>query len=261
MAEKKTYVVATDVGGTCTDTIIVASDGTITIGKVLSTPPEFARGVLDSVAAAAANAGITLTDLLGNATLFVHGSTVVDNTLLTGDGARTGLLTTAGFEDTLRVTRGAYGRWAGLPEQEVKHPVATDRAPPLVSFECTAGIGERIDYKGAVVEPLDEAGAVAAIRRLVDEQGVEAMAVALLWSFQNPAHEHRLRDLIAAHAPDCYVSLSSDIAPLPGEYERTSTTAINAYAGKVTRDYVADLKARLDANGYTGPMLIMQGYG
>ncbi len=116
MPDSVTYVVATDVGGTCTDTIIAASDGTITIGKVLSTPPEFARGVLDSVADAASNAGIPLAELLSNTTLFVHGSTVVDNTLLTADGARTGLLTTAGFEDTLRVTRGAYGRWAGLPE-------------------------------------------------------------------------------------------------------------------------------------------------
>ena len=261
MPDSVTYVVATDVGGTCTDTIIAASDGTITIGKVLSTPPEFARGVLDSVADAASNAGIPLAELLGNTTLFVHGSTVVDNTLLTADGARTGLLTTAGFEDTLRVTRGAYGRWAGLPEQEIKHPVATDRAPPLVPFERTAGIRERVDYKGAVVQPLDEEGAVAAIRRLVEEQGAEALAVSLLWSFQNPAHEHRLRELIDQHAPGCYVSLSSDIAPLPGEYERSSTTVINAYAGRVTRDYVDDLKARLDAGGYTGPMLIMQGYG
>lgn len=255
------YIVATDVGGTCTDTVIASDDGHIEIGKVLSTPPEFANGVLDSVRTTAAAMGLTLEELLADTRLFVHGSTVVDNILLTHGGTPTALLTTAGFEDTLRVTRGAYGRWAGLPEDQVKHPVATDRPPPLVDIADVRGIRERIDYKGAVVEALDEAAAEATIRELLADERIGAVAICLLWSFRNPAHETTLRDLVGRIAPDCFVCTSSDIAPLPGEYERTSTTVINAYAGTETQRYVEQLEAMLQAAGYTGPLLVMQGHG
>ena len=255
------YIVATDVGGTCTDTVVAAGDGAIHLGKVLSTPPAFADGVVDSIRSAASAMAVSSKDLLSDTSLFVHGSTVVDNTLLTRNGARTGLITTRGFEDTLRVTRGAYGRWAGLPEDQVKHPVATDRPPPLIDIADVRGVPERVDYKGAVIEPLDTAATEVAIRDLVDDQGVEAIAVCLLWSFQNAAHEQRIKALIAQIAPDCYVSLSSEIAPLPGEYERTSTTAINAYAGHVAQSYMENLQTLLSQEGYAGPILVMQGHG
>lgn len=255
------YMVATDVGGTCTDTVVVDGDGALTIGKVLSTPPDFATGVIDSVRAAADQLNIGLHELLANTSLFVHGSTVVDNTLLTGDGSTTGLITTAGFEDTLRVTRGAYGRWSGLPEDQIKHPVATERPPPIVEQRRVRGVPERVDYKGAVVEPLDMEATEAAIRSLIEDEGAEAIAVCLLWSFRNPGHEAAIAAAIERIAPDCYVSVSSEIAPLPGEYERTSTTAINAAAGKVTREYVRSLEYLLEQEGYGGPVLVMQGYG
>jgi N-methylhydantoinase A len=255
------YIVATDVGGTCTDTVIASDDGHIEIGKVLSTPPQFANGVLDSVRTTAAAMGLTLEQLLADTRLFVHGSTVVDNILLTHSGTATALLTTAGFEDTLRVTRGAYGRWAGLPEDQVKHPVATDRPPPLVDIADVVGIRERIDYQGAVVEALDETAAEAAIRELLADERIGAVAICLLWSFRNPAHETTLRDLLRRIAPDCFVCTSADIAPLPGEYERTSTTVINAYAGTETQRYVEQLQAQLQAAGYAGPLLVMQGHG
>ena len=255
------YIVATDVGGTCTDTVVAAGDGAIHLGKVLSTPPAFADGVVDSIRSAASAMAVSSKDLLSGTRLFVHGSTVVDNTLLTRNGARTGLITTRGFEDTLRVTRGAYGRWAGLPEDQIKHPVATDRPPPLVDIADIRGVPERIDYKGAVIEPLDTAATEVAIRDLIDDQGVDAIAVCLLWSFRNAAHEQRIKALIAQIAPDCYVSLSSEIAPLPGEYERTSTTAINAYAGHVAQSYMENLQTLLTEEGYAGPILVMQGHG
>ena len=98
--------------------------------------------------AAADDIGLTTDALLARTALFMHGSTVVDNTLFTRSGARTGLITTEGFEDTLVITRGAYGRWAGLTEDGIKHPVATDRAPPLVPRAKTRGVPERVDYKG-----------------------------------------------------------------------------------------------------------------
>ena len=117
------YIVATDVGGTCTDTIIITAGEGVQIGKSLSTPPNFANGVMDSIQVAADNMRLSIEELFQQTYLFMHGSTVVDNTLLTRSGSTTGLITTAGFEDTLLVTRGAYGRWAGQPEEWIKHPV------------------------------------------------------------------------------------------------------------------------------------------
>src|SRR6185503_2328918 len=133
------YIVATDVGGTCTDTIVFAEGEPVHIGKSLSTPPNFGEGVINSVRACAKTMNLSIEDLFAQTQLFVHGSTVVDNTVLTRDGAATGLITTAGFEDTLLVTRGAYGRWAGQPEEIIKHPVASQRPDPLVPFARICG--------------------------------------------------------------------------------------------------------------------------
>lgn len=178
--DQRRFVIATDVGGTCTDTLIFADGAPLVVGKALSTPPNFADGVINSIRSALAGAGLTLESLLGRTQLFVHGSTVAENTLLTRDGARTGLITTAGFEDTLPVTRGAYGRWGGLPEDELKHVVMTEHAAPLVPSERIRGIAGRVDYKGAVVVDLDDAGTEAAVRDLAEAQKVEAIAVCLL---------------------------------------------------------------------------------
>ena len=186
---------------------------------------------------------------------------MVDNTVLTQDGAKVGLVTTAGFEDTLLVTRGAYGRWGGLPEERVKHPVATDRAEPLVPMERIRGLAERVDYKGEIVRKLNESEAETAIRSLIEDEGVDALAVSFLWSFYNPSHEKKVREIIERVAPDAYVTLSSEIAPVPGEFERTSTTVINAYAGRITKAYVNNLQRQLAECGYDGPIMVMQGYG
>jgi N-methylhydantoinase A len=260
-ARRKKYVVASDVGGTCTDTIVFAEGEPVRIGKALSTPPNFAEGVLNSARNAAEAMGMTLEALFAETYLFVHGSTVVDNTVLTRDGSRTGLLTTAGFEDTLLVTRGAYGRWAGLPEDRIKHPVATDRAPALVSADLIQGVPERVDYKGAVLRDIDEAATEKALRHLIETKKAEAIAVCFLWSFYNPVHEKRVRQMVERIAPQVFVTLSSEISPVPGEYERTSTTVINAYAGRITRDYLTNLEELLAGVGYKGAIMVMQGYG
>ncbi|MFA7279454.1 MAG: hydantoinase/oxoprolinase family protein [Sterolibacterium sp.] len=255
------YLVATDVGGTCTDTIVFAADEPVHLGKALSTPPDFATGVLDSIRSAATPMGLTIEELLAQTRLFMHGSTVVDNAILTRDGAKVGLITTQGFEDTILVTRGAYGRWGGLTEDRLKHPVKTDRARPLVEPDCIVGVPERVDYKGTILRELDIDIAEREVRRLIEEKGVEAIAVSLLWSFYNPSHERLIKALIARIAPDVYCTLSSDIAPTPGEYERTSTTVINAYAGRVSKSYVKSLADLLKGKGYDGAVMIMQGYG
>jgi len=258
---KSKYLVATDVGGTCTDTIVFAAGEPVHLGKTLSTPPDFSTGVIASIRSAADSMGISLGDLLAQTSLFMHGSTVVDNIILTRDGTRTGLITTRGFEDTILTTRGAYGRWGGLTEDRVKHPVKTERAAPLVNSDSIVGVPERVDYKGAVLQELDESGAESAIRFLVAEKGVEAIAVSFLWSFYNAENERKIKRLIERIAPAVYCSLSSDIAPIPGEYERTSTTVINAYAGRITNNYLHSLQLLLEEAGYRGPVMVMQGYG
>ncbi len=255
------YVVAVDVGGTCTDCVVFRHGDPIRFGKALSTPPRFARGVLDSVRVTAAEMGIELKQLLGQTRLFLHGSTVVDNAIFTREGARTGLITTAGFEDTLLVTRGAYGRWSGQPEEVIKHPVASNRPAPLVPHARIAGVRERIDYKGAVLEALEVRDVERAVERLVGREQVEAISVCLLWSFRNPAHEQQVRDVIGRLAPRIHVAISSDVAPVPGEYERTSATVIDAYVGRATRAYLAELTELLADADYGGPVLVMQGYG
>ena len=255
------YIVSTDVGGTCTDTVIFANGEPIHIGKALSTPPDFGRGVIDSIENAVSAMGTTIEDLFRKTSLFMHGTTVVDNTILTRAGAKTGLITTKGFEDVLLVTRGGYGRWGGLSEDQIKNPVNTDRGTPLIPFERIRGVQERVDYKGAEIVELDEAEAEAATRDLVERVGVEAIAVCFLWSFNNPSHERKVRDVIRRVAPDTYVTLSSDIAPVLGEYERTSTSVINAYVGRITSGYLAGMQTMLEDLGYRGPMMVMQGYG
>ena len=258
---KDKYIIATDVGGTCTDTVIVASGEPILVGKALSTPPNFADGIINSISAAAENGNLKLENLLMSCRFFVHGSTVVDNTLLTRDGSKTGLVTTEGFEDTVLITRGAYGRWGGLSEDGIKHPVATERADPLVPVERIKGIAERVDYKGQILRNLDPKSAEQSIRDLIENHKIDALAVCFLWSFFNPIHEHKIRDIVNSLSPDIYVSLSSEIAPVPGEYERTSTTVINAYAGRITQNYLDSLNEKLRSQGYRGEILVMQGYG
>ena len=254
-------IVAVDVGGTCTDCVVLRDGEPIRFGKALSTPPRFALGVLESVRVTAAAMGLELSQLLAQTRLFMHGSTVVDNAIFTRDGARTGLITTAGFEDTLLVTRGAYGRWSGQPEEAIKHPVASNRPAALVPYARIAGVRERVDYKGAIVQPLDERDVEAAVERLVGKEQVEAIGVCLLWSFRNAEHEQRIRDIVNRLAPQVHVAISSEVAAVPGEYERTSATVIDAYVGRVTQAYLAELTQLLGDSGYGGPVLVMQGYG
>ena len=255
------YVVATDVGGTCTDTVVFAVGEPIQLGKALSTPPNFADGVMASIASAAHAMDLSTTDLLAATRLFIHGTTVIDNAILTRQGPRTGLITTEGFEDTLLATRGPYGRWAGLSEEGIKHPIATDRAEPLVDYSLIRGVPERIDYKGAVIRPLDEEEAERAVRYLVNDKGVEAIAICFLWSFKNADHERRVAEIVQRVAHDTFVTVSSAVAPIPGEYERTSTTVINAFGGRIAHGYLTDMKRLLAGCGYDGPLLVMQGYG
>lgn len=252
-------VIGVDTGGTFTDTVAIDEGGKISIGKAPSTPPAFWRGVLDSLSHCAAMSGASPSELLGDCYLFNHGSTVATNAMVTRNGVKTGLITTRGHEDVMSIMR-AYGRIAGLPDGQVRHPVATNKPDPIIPKALRRGVTERVDKAGEVVVRLDEDDARNAIDELLAE-GVEAIAVCLLWSFMHSGHELRIRELIRERDPEIPVTLSAELVPVLGEFERTSTTAVNAYLSKVVNDYYSGLQQRLKENGLTVPLLVVQGAG
>lgn len=253
------FLVGTDTGGTFTDCVIVGDDGTLTIGKASSTPPDFATGVLDSMRNTLAQRNGESAQDLSEASAFLHGATVALNAILTRRGAKVGLLTTRGHRDALFFMR-STGRVAGLSIAEIYDYPRTGKPEPIVPKYLIEEIDERIDYKGAVVVELNESRARRSIRRLLDE-GVQAIAVNLLWCFKNPAHEQRLRELVKEIAPEMPVAVASEIVPKSGEYERGATTVMNAYTMPLVSRYVERLEDGLRKQGLRSPMLVMQTSG
>ena len=253
------FVIGIDIGGTFTDAFAADETGRVAAAKTPSTPPDFASGFLQVVDELAANLGISTNELLGDTQYIVHGTTTTLNALVTGDVAKVGFLTTAGHSDSITIMN-LEGRYAGLGADKVQDMVRTDKPAPLVPPHLIHEIDERIDYKGQEVVPLDEEGTRTAIRALVD-QGVESIAVSFLWSFRNPAHEHRVRDLISEIAPGLYVALSSDVSPRIREFSRSVTTIMNTQVGPRLRAYLVPLEAELRSRGLAGSLLVMQGSG
>jgi N-methylhydantoinase A len=253
------YVIAVDSGGTFADCIVVDGDGRVTAAKSPSTPDDFSKGVINSVARAAERLGLTLDELLAQTTLFSHGTTVATNALLTRGGSRTGLITTRGHEDALIIGR-TIQKAAGLSEAETTYLVRLDKADPIVPRPLIEGVTERVDYKGAVIVPLDEADVRRAVQALA-AAGCQAIAVSLLWSFMHPAHELAVRRIIHKLHPGMLVSLSHELAPVIKEYERTATTAINAYLSQATGRYLGALAERLKQGGLRRAPVIMQSSG
>jgi N-methylhydantoinase A len=253
------FLVGTDTGGTFTDCVVVGHDGELKVGKAPSTPGDFARGVLDSVMNTLGDGNGGGPPSLADANAFLHGATVALNAILTRRGAKVGMLTTRGHRDALFFMR-ATGRVAGLSISEVYDYPNTGKPEPIVPKYLIEEIDERVDYKGAVVVPLNEERARASIRRLV-EQGVEAIAVSLLWCFKNPAHEQRVAELVREEAPDMPVAVASQIVPKSGEYERGATTVMNAYTVPLVSTYVRQLEDGLRDRELRSPMLVMQTSG
>lgn len=254
------YLISTDTGGTFVDTSIVDADGELFVGKAPSTPHEPAKGLLESVDAAARRFGETVEGVLSKCRLFVNGTTVTTNALIQRKGAKTGFITTAGFEDTLLIGR-VKSRTAGLDAMEITDYRHAERPESIVSRELTRGLIERVDFEGNVVTPLDVEHATGVVDELVAE-GVEAIAVCLLWSFRNPVHEQELKNLIRDRHPDIYVTTSSDLVPVTGEYERANTTAINCFLGPTLQNYVGGVEHVVSNTGsYDREILIMQSIG
>lgn len=254
-----TYFIGTDIGGTFTDLAMLSDQGEVRIVKAPTTPENRTQGVLDAMALAATEVGLSIEDLVGRLAYFAHGTTAATNAFIERKGAKTGLLTTRGFADILRIQRSTSG-WVGMAHHEISHFSARSTPTPIVPRELIEEIPERVDYKGDVIAPMDEDAARAAIRRLV-AQDVQAIAICLLWSFRNPAHELRLAELVAEEAPDMFVTVSSTLVPVLGEYERTSTTSINAYLGPVIHHYINGLESSIRKFDYAGPISIMESGG
>ena len=253
------YVVSTDTGGTFTDAVVIDGKGNITIGKASSMPKDPAIGIINSIDVAAKQLGTDAQTILRNCRIFLNGTTVGTNALIERKGAKTGLLITKGFEDTIAIGR-VKGRSVGRSETELTNIQRSDWPIPIVSRNLVRGIRERIDYRGRVLFPIDLDEVRVKINELLAE-GIETIAVSFLWSFQNPVHERLVRDLVAREYPQLYVTISSELAPVIMEYERTNTTVINSYLGITLRSYIESLKNVVKEKGYKDEILIMQSIG
>ena len=235
--------IAVDIGGTFTDLVAVDDHGKVSCSKALTTPDDLARGIQDCLHGANIE--------VAGARFFVHGSTVTINAVLERKGARTGLLTTQGFRDVYEIGRGNRPEGYNL---FFKRPV------PLVPRDLRREVDERLYATGEVLKPLDESSAAESIAAL-RTAGVESVAVCLLHAYANPAHEQRLGELLRQQFPQAYVSLSHEILREFREYERTSTTALNAYVGPLVSRYLVSLEKMLSASGFDGTFRVMQSNG
>lgn len=243
----QSYRVGIDVGGTFTDIVFLGDDGTIFTKKVPSTPEDYSRAIvagLQEVFAEREFGGAAVEEA-------IHGATVATNAIIEHKGAKTGLITTKGFRDVLEIRRLRMPR---LYDMDWEKP------PPLVERYLRREVSERINYRGEVIRPLDVAEAHAAVQRLLS-YGVESIAVCFINAYANPEHEQKVAAIIQAQSPNMCFCLSSDILPEVKEYERTSTTVINAYVRPVVEGYLKSLEEALLAIGIRAPLLIMQSNG
>ena len=245
-----TYRIGIDVGGTFTDLVLVRN-GSLVLDKHPTTPRDQSEGVLGGLRQLAEREQSTLDELLQRTELIVHGTTTADNTMIEMSGATTGLVTSDGHRDEIEIRRGY--------KEDIWDP-ALPPPDPICPRRRRYGVPERLDFEGQVLVPLDEEAVRRALRRM-RKQGVDSLAVVLLFSFVNPAHERRVRELAVEELPGVMVSLSHEVMPAAPEFERTSTTLVNAYVGPKIERYLSRLDARLREAGFRGELLIMQSNG
>ena len=241
--------IGVDIGGTFTDIVALGDDGRLHLTKVPTTPKDLLGGVADAVRGVLGLAGADP----GGVRRFIHGTTVATNAILEQTGAVTGVFMTAGFEDVLELGRQKRSRMYDL-DMDAETPAF------LAPRRRRVGIRERLDARGRILMPLDEAQVRAEAARLRD-QGVQALAVCYLFSFLDPAHERRTRELIREVAPGVAVSLSSEVDPTFREYERLCVTAFDAYLGPLVGRYLAGLSETLRRLGVTAVPQIMRSRG
>lgn len=242
---------AVDTGGTFTDLVVETDDGALRVYKSATTPDDPVLGIINAFQLASEQNGVPLSELLGRGTMLMHGTTRALNAVLTGNVAKVALFVTEGHPDILVLREG--GR-TDIFNHRLAYP------DPYVPRSLTYEIPERIGSQGEIVKRLDEAAANDAVRAAVDG-GVEAIAVTLLWSFVNPAHERQLRSVIREVAPEIPVTLSSDLNPCLREYRRASSAAIDASLKPLMTDYIGSLEDRLRRAGFGGRLLLMTSSG
>jgi len=241
-----TFRVGVDIGGTFTDCVVHAPDRAPVIAKSPSTPGAFATGFMNAIAAGAARFDLSLKDFLARTSLIVHGTTVSTNALVTRRTAATGLIVTHGHPDILTLREAPRKKTWNL---------RLDYPDPFIPRNRTFEVKERIDSLGQIVEPLDEASVRSAVRHLREAE-VATIAVSLLWSFVNSAHEMRVAEIIEEEWPRIPVSLSHKVNPIPREYRRTIAAAIDASLKPIVNAYVDDLTHVLEEAGFKGRLLI-----
>ena len=239
--------IAIDIGGTFTDVTHVAADGAITTWKLLSTPTNYANGVIQGIHAL--NQSLDLTP--DKIEQVLHACTVATNAILEHKGAKTALITTSGFRDVLELRRTRLPRLYDLLYVKPK---------PLVARRLRLEVGERVNATGQVTTSLNLEDVDRAVR-IIKASNVDAVAVCLLHSYANDVHERTIGQILSQELPGCFISLSADVLPQMREYERTSTTVINAYVGPPVSHYLRSLSQKLKATGINGRLMVMQSSG
>lgn len=239
-----TLRVGIDIGGTFTDLVAIAADGRVLARKAASTPHDYAESIVAGLRS-------LLCETSGEVAEVLHGTTIGSNTILEGKGARTALITTQGFRDVLEI------RDLRMPRL---YDIGWTKPPPLVERGLCLEVREKLRPNGGIAVALDTASVDTAIDRLRAE-GVQSLAICLLHSYANPAHERAVAERVHAALPDLPLSLSHEILPEIKEYPRTSTTVINAYILPIVHTYLTTLVARLRALGVTAPLQLMQSNG
>ncbi len=256
-SESKFYV-GTDIGGTFTDMVVVDDQQSVRQFKTPTTPDDRSQGVVDAFSLAAGEYGMSPEQFCAQVVYFAHGTTAATNALIERKGEPTGLISTRGMEDTLLIQR-AMGSWTGAG-QASGHYSQRRNPVPLVDKRHIIGVDERVDSGGDEVVRLSEDQVRAAARQLRDA-GMKTVAICFLWSFVRPDHELEAARLVREEWPDVFLTASSEIAPVIGEYERTATTAINSYLGPVISRYMELLEHRLNGMGFRGDFTVLDSTG
>src|SRR3954469_21158832 len=246
------YRVGIDVGGTFTDLICITPQGEVALDKTPTTPDDQSRGVMTGLGQLAERFGLATEDFCRQLDLVVHGTTTADNTMIEETGAAAGLITTEGHRDEIELRRG------------YKENIWDPSAPPpfqIARRRARIPIPERIGPDGNVVLALDEEAVRKGARRL-KQLGVTSIAICFLYSYLNSDHERRAREILFDEYPDVeHVSVSHEVLPKASEFERTSTTLVNAYVAPKLAKYLARLADALRSAGYAGQLVIMQSTG
>ncbi|GAA4832770.1 hydantoinase/oxoprolinase family protein [Actinomycetospora corticicola] len=253
------YVIGVDVGGTFTDAVLDDDSGSVIAAKAPSTPPDYSQGVLDVLELLAEQLGRSLEEMLAETHHIAHGTTSSLNALVQRKVPDVGFLTTKGHRDSIFIMN-VEGRYLGRSPHELQHVLAQDKDHYLLPKRHALEVTERIDRDGNVIVALDEDEVRVQVEKLRAD-GIQAIAVSLLWAFRNPVHERRIREIVAEIDPDIYVALSSEVSPRIREFARNSTTIMSTQVGPGLRDYLANLESSLKQKGLGGPLLVMQSNG